>query len=755
MAFPWLKCMSVILVIVGTAILILGVVATPRVLPNFFDGKMDDYLIVDSPNAEQYSYWAGGSDQKNQYYLVVNMYNLTNPTAVQLGATPVYQTVGPYMYRRYRQSLNVSFPENGDFIQYNDYVNYVFDANASGNGLSETDTFTNINPVYIGALMQATLPGPNSAEVNMLIGAVGGLFSEITGYFTGPFISLYTSYKLPEYFLPIMTSTIEQLNTTDPKSTFIDIWRCAVAPPTDVGNWTGLLLSVDGTQSNVSFNSAQDLLDPTHPYSLTNGSAAAAWAWDQALTNDTLASVLTSAFNISTPQLELIWNWRVSVFGPTWMYPSFSDQYQLDQPSDLGWVQWASCAPLDGQSVTTLFPEIASIGWYTKIELDSTANTWQDWKSIMNPVTGLQNLTMYQMFGAYIGMLNNNFTAGNFAPWGLNTNTAPVMFGYSAGLMMPQLIPNILRYEGPYGGLFVTRSVSEWTFYCDDYLLSLLKQNPPLCSFKTNNTASPPNTIYSGKSDMSMIDMYVSWQGQTQVFGWQSPLNVSGHTQLGQFEPENFDHTPLSVWQDDLVRTVYLNYNGSSEVMGISTDRYVLNFTSTFGPSEFYYQSTPGLANMSAFENGSPVMLSLWNMLYVPNATNWVQGLNQTNEFYDNTVIDVEPITGKTIQSRKRMQVNVNVPPDNAAWYQGSSLVNPQNPGFTSGIVYPLAQIGEYATISADQAEMLESKLTLQSRIKSISFYVGVTLGPALIVIGVALWFLSYRRRKGYATLDH
>jgi len=179
----------------------------------------------------------------------------------------------------------------------------------------------------------------------------------------------------------------------------------------------------------------------------------------------------------------------------------------------------------------------------------------------------------------------------------------------------------------------------------------------------------------------------------------------------------------------------------------------VLNFSSTFGVSDFYYQSTPGLANMSMFQNGLPIMLSLWNMLYVPNATDMVIGLNATNEANDNTVIDVEPTTGKTIQSRKRMQVNVNVLPDNVAWYQGTSAFGNQN--FTTGIVYPLAQIGEYGTISPDQAATLQSKLSLQSRINSISFYIGVTAGPAMVLVGAGLMFLAVRRRAGYATLDH
>lgn len=86
--------------------------------------------------------------------------------------------------------------------------------------------------------------------------------------------------------------------------------------------------------------------------------------------------------------------------------------------------------------------------------------------------------------------------------------------------MMPQIVPMLTQSMGPYGGLFVQRryvnrlyklfvnqynSVAEWTFHCDDPLLNLLEQNPPPCSFKTNSTISAPNTIFSGKSNLTQV----------------------------------------------------------------------------------------------------------------------------------------------------------------------------------------------------------------------------------------------------------
>lgn len=229
---------------------------------------------------------------------------------------------------------------------------------------------------------------------------------------------------------------------------------------------------------------------------------------------------------------------------------------------------------------------------------------------------------------------------------------------------------------------------------------------------------------------------------------------MSGFTELGQFEPGQTSHDPIPVFQEDTARVVYLNYTGNVSVSGISADRYILDFNKTFGVSEFFQQSINGLANVTNVQFGSPVFLSLWDMLYVDKDVANVIGLNATNEWDDNTIVDVEPVTGITVQCRRRMQVNVYVPDNNTAWYgTDNSGWMFGNENFTSGIAYPLAKIGEYATISSGQAEKLRDKLAVPPRVRHISFYIGVIAGPVLIVIGTCLVFMS--RKKHHHHDEH
>lgn len=761
-SFPWLKCSGVILILVGLAVLIMGVVVTPAEFPALFNGKLDDYLVVNSNGAEQYSTWAGGADVDNAYYLVYHMYNLTNLPQVLQGGKPDYEVVGPYMYRRYRTSVNVSFPNNGNQIQYSNFYNYIFDSDASGDGLSGSDVFLNINPVYIGGLMQASVTGPISAETNMLLAAVGGLMGEVIQYLTGPFIPLYLNLEFPAYFVPLMNQNIIALNATAQNTQmaydqFIDIWRNGTAAPS-VGNWTGLLLS-SVVPSGISADSAKKLLDPTVPYSLLDPSPAAAWMWNQSLTNPASAQNLSDIFQIDLSQVLLIWDWRVNVFAPTCMYSNLQTQFGISQISDIGWVQFINMSPLKSQSFTALFPNLG--GYITQVELDDTSSgtTFQQWRQILDPNTGLTNISNYLTFIMYVGQIGVATLmggGGDFTPWGMTNVTAITVVSYGLNAVGSQLAPTLPIIMGPTAGLFVARTVDQWAYNCDDYLLNLLQEYPPLCSFKYNNSADPLNTIYSGQGDILSINTYGIYENQPQIFGWQQPITPIGHTELGQFPPSYALATSPSpnftVFQADLMRTVYLNYSSSIQVGGISADRYVLDFEETFTPSSLYFQSTYGLANVSYFHGGSPIFLSLWDMYNVANATNMVDGYNQTNEMEATTIIDIEPITGTTIQCRKRLQVNVWVE-NNTQWFFGGSQFG--NADFTTGIYYPIAKIGEYATISSDQASQLLSKLELGPRVLHITFFTGVTAGPVIFVVGCILVYFGFKRSRGYTQIPN
>jgi hypothetical protein len=757
MAFPWLKVVSTLIFLIGAAVLIIGLVITPKYLPKYVDDKLNDYLIIDSNSSEQWVGWEYGADYKNPYYLVIYMWNLSNPGAVLAGETPSYTSHGPYMYRRYRSSVGVSFLGDGDYIQYSNYERYFYDQNTSG-GLSDSDVYFNINPAYVGAMIESTVPGSEiEPEINMRMAAVGATVSTVVmEYLTGAFVSLFTSYQLPTYFIPAMDSAISAYNATNggdmeaATEWFITQWATAITAPT-IGNWNGLLLvsGPNSTSPNISIASATLLLNASVPLSLLHVADATAWTWDQAMTDSTAAQTLINTFQITPAQLALIWNWRLSIFGPDLMYPQVITEYGLTNISDIGWVQFSSQKALGGKPVhTAVGPGVSVYDIYATVEINSNAATWQEWKEIWNPTTGLTNITIWQEFVMYAAPYQGA-APGNYTPWGLSPAAAQTVFGYGFGMAQNELPPLLIAKMGPNGGLFVSKTVLEWTFNCNDYLLNLLRENPPPCAFRLNATVLPPNIISTGKQNLSEINMYTMWQGQEQVVGYQYPINVTGHSELGQFAPHNENKAPQSVFQEDLIRTIWLNYTGDTLVEGIDTYQYVIDFASTFGPNPLYYQFINGICNVTYFYQ-SPVFLSLWEMLYVPGANQMVQGLNPTNEFNDSTVIDIEPNTGKAIQSRKRLQVNVFMP--NFTYQEGSNF---GNANVTSDIFYPLVKLGEYATIAPDQAEDLKSKLALEPKIKNITFYAGVTAGPVLILLGIGLFALSMRKKHRYEEIGH
>jgi len=80
-----------------------------------------------------------------------------------------------------------------------------------------------LNPVYLAALYQA------GSEQQMLGGAAGGYFPNYTTYFTGEFVSLYTSYVLPGILQNETQTQIHLINETlhDTESSFdyfLDAW---------------------------------------------------------------------------------------------------------------------------------------------------------------------------------------------------------------------------------------------------------------------------------------------------------------------------------------------------------------------------------------------------------------------------------------------------------------------------------------------------------------------------------------------------
>ncbi|MHA1988956.1 MAG: hypothetical protein ACW98D_20240, partial [Promethearchaeota archaeon] len=144
--------------IAGLLILAFGIsmIPTSLVIDNMIQDEIDeaiaDQVTVPDPDDDDYDEWLS-NDHKDAipYYSNFNMWNLTNQMEYLTGAKPVYEEVGPYVFRDYTKKYNVRFSDDGEEVSYNQYTTYEFDPFKSGTRTLQ-DKITNINPGYLGVL---------------------------------------------------------------------------------------------------------------------------------------------------------------------------------------------------------------------------------------------------------------------------------------------------------------------------------------------------------------------------------------------------------------------------------------------------------------------------------------------------------------------------------------------------------------------------------------------------------------------------
>jgi len=736
---------GVVLLLLGLVIILIGCFAIPYEVPK----QKVDYLVVDSKHSAQFKDWAGEYDKKNNYQMVFHFFNLTNEKSVRVNATkPIYTTAGPYIYRRYRQAQDVEFLAGNTKVQFLDFRDYQYDKEASG-GLSNADIIFNFNAVYLAALQQA------GGEQQMIVASAGGAFNNITNYFTGPFLSLFTSFNMPGYLSAAVNKTLESGITMD---TFLEVW-CNSTTGYSTGDWKGLLLSSHFNKStNISKLAAQSLLNPALEYSLLNNDDTTVWAWDQALNNTKYSNAISVAFGLTMTQIEAIWYWRIESFGPTFMYNSYIQMYALETIHDIGWVQWNTGGLLGPGVSVANYPDAADINILVTPEVWTAGDgeSFPDWKfakKVMDPISGVGNISNYQ---SLILAVNGNLTGGNYSQWGMNFDQAQIIFAYGLNIGYGQVAPMLQSIYGDSGGLILNQTVDTWIFNCNTFLVDLLLPDPPSCNLLNNHSVFANVTIYSGKGNISQINEYVDWQGSSIISGiWKRDVPVSGCTELGQFAPNQNNNTVLHTLNDEFVRVTTLRKNTSSTVKGIKTNQFVLDYNDMFSVNDLYFQTIPGFTNMTTVRGG-PVYYSLWDMHYVaPIIKNTSTVLNATNttEYDCNTNLDVEPITGNTVRAHKRLQANLYTPP-HCTWCNNPLYSYFGNAKIPWNTFFPLVKAGEYVEISDDLAAQVRFKLKALKLAPRYGLIVGLVLGGLVVIGGAAMILVGRNRRNDYYTID-
>uniref|UniRef100_A0A8C7ZK91 Platelet glycoprotein 4 n=1 Tax=Oryzias sinensis TaxID=183150 RepID=A0A8C7ZK91_9TELE len=216
------------------------------------------------------------------------------------------------------------------------------------------------------------------------------------------------------------------------------------------------------------------------------------------------------------------------------------------------------------------------------------------------------------------------------------------------------------------------------------------------------------------------------------------------------FAPFLDKETPLYFFSSDICRSVSASYEQTVDLKGIDVYRYSL-LPSTLAspvvnPDNRCFcknmQTTKnctlaGVLELSVCQQGAPVYISLPHFLLGSDILKEsVVGLNPHPENHK-TFLDVEPITGFTLNFAKRIQVNM---------MYGPSDVVKLFKNISDYMILPVVWMNETATLDDETADMFKNELL--GRINMLDIIQKVLLGAGAAIFVLCLIFYCFARRS-------
>jgi len=167
------------IILIGIA-LVLGILTAcgPVIVDKLVDVGIDAQTVLKGPKGKAYSTFVESGDNIGvEIYYALRYLNLTNPVETLAGTEKArLEEVGPFVYRQYRNKLNVTFAEDGETVSFILKKTYVFDEEKNAaTGLVDTQAMiTTVHPVI--QVLQGQLKTTLSAQMKELLHpAVGWL----------------------------------------------------------------------------------------------------------------------------------------------------------------------------------------------------------------------------------------------------------------------------------------------------------------------------------------------------------------------------------------------------------------------------------------------------------------------------------------------------------------------------------------------------------------------------------------------------
>lgn len=344
-----------------------------------------------------------------------------------------------------------------------------------------------------------------------------------------------------------------------------------------------------------------------------------------------------------------------------------------------------------------------------------------------------------------VGTENDNFTVLNLA-----VAAAPHIYQNS----FVQVVLNSLIKKSK-SSMFQTRSLKELLWGYKDPFLSLVPY--PISTtvgvfYPYNDTVDGVYKVFNGKDNISKVAIIDTYKGKRNLSYWPSYCDMINGTDAASFPPFVEKSRTLRFFSSDICRSIYAVFGSEVNLKGIPVYRFVLPANAFASPLQnpdnhcFCTEkvisnncTSYGVLDIGKCKEGKPVYISLPHFLHAsPDVSEPIEGLNP-NEDEHRTYLDVEPITGFTLQFAKRLQVNILVKPARKI----EALKNLKRP-----YIVPILWLNETGTIGDEKAEMFRNQVT--GKIKLLGLVEMVLLGVGVVMfVAFMISYCACRSKNG------
>ncbi|XP_020617598.1 lysosome membrane protein 2-like isoform X2 [Orbicella faveolata] len=306
--------------------------------------------------------------------------------------------------------------------------------------------------------------------------------------------------------------------------------------------------------------------------------------------------------------------------------------------------------------------------------------------------------------------------------------------------------------------LFQRKSVFELLWgYNDTFLADLVdasKLPPPFpqcpgpeggltdfVQLQYNNTYYGISAVNTGQSDISRLEQFTMWRGQTHLSWWSDEYaNMINGTDGTQFSPDVSKDDILYIFSPDICRSGYLRYDSEVTEKRIKLYRFTIPEEmylsgDVYSPNKGFCVSPgclpTGLLNVSLCQPMNPPVVMSPPHFYQSNKSllETVNGLHPMKSAHQ-TLLDVEPLTGIVMRAAKRLQVNIALEPVDT-FNQTSGKFKP--------VFLPVMFANESALITDQKAAEFRHQVYLPIKLTEVVQYVLIALGSLFLIEAFAL----------------